>query len=61
MPKMKLKDVTCLDITCNQCPFYGIPHKCGQVTDVYTTFGEQAPENHVFDDVDLEKEVEVDG
>lgn len=60
MPKMKLKDVTCLDLSCSQCPFWGEASRCGRVTDIYTTFGEQSLENHVFDDVDLEKEVEVD-
>ena len=55
----KLKEVGCLDIDCKQCPFRELEDSCNQIIDLVTPFGEQAADNHVFDDIDLEKEVEV--
>ena len=58
MPKKKLKDVTCLDICCADCPLQTKGCQKISIDEKFGDFFKRNPKE--IPEVDLENEVEVD-
>ena len=59
MPTKKLKDVTCSEIRCGDCPLQDADIYCGEwgVSETFEEFYLRYKD--LLDDIDLEKEIEV--